>query len=98
MLAYAQMSKYLQRSRPCMAQQSSYQGVEALCSAHLVSAGTHCGKYSLLLVLLLFSCACRRLLQRMVSSSRWLPGLSNLAEFAFNMVEGMQSYYTYVEC
>lgn len=40
----------------------------------------------------------RRLLQRMVSSSRWLPGLSSLAEFAFSMVEGMQSYYTYVEC
>ncbi|WIA41960.1 hypothetical protein OEZ86_009264 [Tetradesmus obliquus] len=40
----------------------------------------------------------RRLLQRMVTSSRWLPGLSSLAEFAFNMVEGMQSYYTYVEC
>ncbi|WIA21530.1 hypothetical protein OEZ85_000729 [Tetradesmus obliquus] len=39
-----------------------------------------------------------RLLQRMVTSSRWLPGLSSLAEFAFNMVEGMQSYYTYVEC
>jgi hypothetical protein len=37
-------------------------------------------------------------LQRMVTSSRWLPGLSNLAEFAFSMVEGMQSYYTYVEC
>jgi hypothetical protein len=40
---------------------------------------------------------CRRVLQQIVAGSRWVPGLSTLAEFAFSMIEGMQSYYTYVE-
>lgn len=42
--------------------------------------------------------ACRHLLLKVVSGSRWVPGLSSLTEFAFSMIEGMQSYYTYVEC
>lgn len=41
--------------------------------------------------------ACRRLLLKLVAGSRYLPGMANLADFAFNMVEGMQGYYTYVE-
>lgn len=41
--------------------------------------------------------SCRHLLLKAVAGSRWVPGLSSLAEFAFSMIEGMQSYYTYVE-
>jgi hypothetical protein len=40
---------------------------------------------------------CRHLLLKAVAGSHWIPGLSSLAEFAFSMIEGMQSYYTYVE-
>jgi hypothetical protein len=40
---------------------------------------------------------CRKLLLKAVAGSRWMPGLSSLAEFAFSMIEGMQGYYTYVE-
>lgn len=42
-------------------------------------------------------CCRRKLLLKAVAGSRWVPGLSSLAEFAFSMIEGMQSYYTYVE-
>jgi hypothetical protein len=40
---------------------------------------------------------CRRLLLKAVAGSRYVPGLSNLADFTFSMVEGMQALYTYVE-
>jgi hypothetical protein len=40
---------------------------------------------------------CRRLLMKLVSGSRYVPGMASLADFAFSMVEGMQGYYTYVE-
>jgi hypothetical protein len=40
---------------------------------------------------------CRKLLQRLVSGAQWLPGLGQLAEVGFSLVEGMQGYYTYVE-
>lgn len=46
---------------------------------------------------LLLSVLCRKLLLKAVAGSRWMPGLSSLAEFAFSMIEGMQGYYTYVE-
>ena len=42
-------------------------------------------------------CCRRKLLVKAVAGSRWVPGLGSLAEFAFSMIEGMQSYYTYVE-
>lgn len=39
----------------------------------------------------------RRMLLRLVVGVRWLPGLGQLAEVGFSLVEGMQGYYTYVE-
>lgn len=41
---------------------------------------------------------CRRVLDKVVTGSRWIPGVGNLTEFAFNMIEGMQGLYSYVEC
>jgi hypothetical protein len=41
---------------------------------------------------------CRQLLLALVTGTRWMPGIRSLAAYLFELVESMQSLYTYVEC